>query len=244
MTTTTEAAPVYTTRSLTDHIGTNAAWIHDAFPALHESRLKGTPRRWRQTDLTPQQLQALDAEHRDQKRAAGAPAGADSQAPLHLDVLVLLTSIESTASYAARIIQAGYHVDAPRTPMEQLAYIANYAHTLDPADQDTQEIHRQLQQHRGATTRKWAEVTDGQRLKAACPWCQGHNLYFRDISPGIQAEVVVRCESGACNPGDDAGIYHHGNPCWPYTEWAWLANRIDHNTQAGPRTNPTKHAPM
>lgn len=240
--TTTSEAPVYTTRSLTDHLGSHAAWIADAWPALHESRLKGTPRRWRQTDLTPEQRAALAVEHQAEKRAAGAPAGADSPAPLHLDVLDLLVDIDDTSRYGARIIQAHTLDDPPTNTIGRLNYITVNAHTLDPNDDDTRRIEQQLRNHRAAITKQWAEVVDGQRLKASCPWCQHHALYFRAIGPELQTEIVIRCESGTCNPGDDAGVWHQGKPCWPFHEWAWLANRIDHHTRAGTRKHPNQHA--
>ena len=236
---TTETQPIYTTRSLTEHLATNAAWIADAWPALHESRLKGTPRRWRQTELTPEQRAEIDQRHRTEKAANGAPAGADSPAPLHLDVLDLLVAIDHTSRYGARIIQAHTLNDPPTNTIGRLNYITTNAHLLDPADQDTRHIEQQLRNHRAAITNQWAEVVHGQRLKTGCPWCGHHALYFRAIGPEHQNEIVVRCESGGCNPTDtDCGVWYGGKPCWPFHEWSWLANRIDNEErrQQGRRT--------
>lgn len=241
--TTTELQPVYTSRSLTDLIGTHASWISEAWPALHESRLKGTPRRWKQTDLATDRLQQLDAAHRAEKRAAGAPSGADSPAPLHLDVLDLLLDIDHTSRYGARIIQAHTLDDPPTDTIGRLGYIATNASTLDPHDDDTRRIEEQLRQHRAAITKQWAEVVDGQRLKAACPWCQGHQLYFRAIGGEAQTEIVVTCETGTCEPGDDAGVWYRGRPCWPMHEWSWLANRIDHTERKAQGRRAPKPTP-
>lgn len=46
----------------THQLATDAAWIADAWPALNESRLKGTPRRWHETELTAQQRAQREAQ--------------------------------------------------------------------------------------------------------------------------------------------------------------------------------------
>lgn len=213
----------------THQLATDAAWIADAWPALNESRLKGTPRRWHETELTTQQRAQREAQHRAEKRAAGAPAGADSPAPLHLDVLDLMQDIARTTRHTTRLIQAGNLTTPPTNTNDQLRYIAAHAHTLDD-DPHTHHAAQQMHNHRQHINRQWAQVVDGQRLKAGCPWCRQHALYFRSIGPEHSAEMVIRCESGVCNPQEDAGTWYGGKPCWPFHEWAWLATRIDHAT--------------
>ena len=213
----------------THQLATDAAWIADAWPALHESRLKGTPRRWHQTELTPEQRAQREAQHRAEKRAHGAPPGPDSPAPLHLDVLDLMQAIAHTARHTARLIQAGNLTNPPPDTNGKLRYIAAHAHTLDD-DPDTAHAAHKMRNHRQAVNQQWAQVVDGQRLKTGCPWCKQHALYFRSIGPEHNAEMVIRCESGVCNPQEDAGTWYGGKPCWPFHEWAWLATRIDHAT--------------
>lgn len=223
----------------TTHIILNAAWIADRWTALHESRLKGTPRPWKQTTLTPEQAAAYDAQHRAEKRAHGAPAGADSQAPLHLDVLDLLVSIERTATWVANTIQ---NTGINATPngedtYNRLRYISTYALVLAEDDPTTEQAEQELRNHRHSIEREWAQIVIGQRLKAPCPWCGQEQLIIRAIGPEDRTEMVVRCESGTCNPDETScGTWYGGKPCWPFHEWEWLSNRIDNAIGRGNRT--------
>ncbi|MGZ4589141.1 MAG: hypothetical protein ACXVX9_15210, partial [Mycobacteriaceae bacterium] len=79
-------------------------------------------------------------------------------------------------------------------------------------------------------------ISDGQVLKAVCPWCGGrteahptggaHTLRVRNIH-GLDTTVVV-CEGGACEPpAEDCGTWVRGRPAWRQYEWDWLADRIN-----------------
>lgn len=229
-----------------DDITRHAAWLADAWEPLHESRIKGTPRRWRQTDITPARRAQLDATHRAEKQAHGAPAGADSPAPIHIDVLDLTLDITGTAYRIAKTIAT--HTEDPTTLVylsrqtnheapDLLTYIARRANHLDTTDTLIEKvattIERQLRHLRNGVANQFTEVVDGQRLKANCPWCEQPALYFRAIGPEHNTEIVIRCESKQCEPAPEyCGTHHQGNPTWPFHEWSWLAKHINH-------TNPT-----
>jgi len=206
-------------KTTTQHLANHAAWLADIWPALHESRLKGTPRRWRQHDANPEQ--------------PPEKPGAGTAAPLHLDVLDLLSSIEATAKRIATLIQAtGINANPEKdTPQSNLRYISSYAQVL-PEGSSTADCEIQLRTYRNNINSQWAEVIIGQRIKAPCPWCNQEKLKIRTIGPAHAPEPVVRCESMACEPPSaDCGTWFRG-PCWPMHEWQWLAGRIDHALEA------------
>lgn len=90
------------------------------------------------------------------------------------------------------------------------------------------------------------EAVEGRFLDAVCPFCLGYGpaspaggaktLVFRRIArraalvmPGDDddTEMVIVCESGTCSPLEaEVGIWTHGNPAWPWSQWDWLAARL------------------
>lgn len=221
-----------------DRIIRDATWLADALEPLHATRLKGTPRPWRQTELTPEQRAALDTEARAEKAARGAGAFGESPAPVHLDIIDLEQAINATALNICRAINRHRpqtdiaplleeHVHRT-TAITRLRYIVLNAHHLVVNDADTEHAAYKLHQHRASVERQWQEITIGQRLKAACPWCGHEALRFRHIGNPDNPEVVLRCESGQCEPDEaHCGTWHRGYPCWPMHEWPWLREWID-----------------
>src|SRR5690606_8165485 len=122
----------------------DAAWLLETLPLLAETRIKGTPRPWREPNLTPQQRAELDARARAERhRRPPTPPGlrhlltvdiaptGEHPAPLHIDVLDLLDAI-TKAALACAVDTATEHghlaalpeITSPTTPVGQLlAYI-------------------------------------------------------------------------------------------------------------------------
>ncbi|MGJ9374216.1 hypothetical protein [Nesterenkonia sp. CF4.4] len=84
-----------------------------------------------------------------------------------------------------------------------------------------------LDQMKAATARNVTEVTEGPRLETSYPWCRGEQLMVRSIGADWSPEVVIRCESGICEPTPgECGTWHRGMPCWPLNERKWLAQHM------------------
>lgn len=225
--------------STTAQITSTATWLLEAHDPLAELRHKGTPRPWKQTDLTAEQRAQADAEvlaERADPNLASFPA---TPAPVHIDILDDLTDQQQTArstgsSIAATLGDDAMHVQLTRqadtTTTDVIRYIRSAAPRLDP-DQHAEVLATtaaKLDQMKTATARHMTEVTEGQRLKTRCPWCAGEQLMVRTIGPDWNPEVVIRCETGVCEPTPgDCGTWHHGMPCWPLHEWEWLARMIN-----------------
>lgn len=222
-------------------IHTNTQWLLDAWDPLHEARTKGTPRPWKETEISIEQQAALDTQARLEKQEHGAFILGESPAPLHLDILDRLINIQNTTREIARQI-ADTLYDGPtlvyltHTRNPNPIYLMQYIQTNTPRlteprhQQVLDDTHTTLQELRAKTATYFAELVEGKHLKAACPWCGGYKLRFRLI--GYEhPELVIRCETGLCEPGpDNCGAYTGQGfslPTWPQWEWQWLARQLD-----------------
>lgn len=229
-------------------------WLLDAWDPLREARIKGTPRPWKMADTTPEQRAQADARARAEKTERGAFVLGESPAPIHLDVLDQILDVGIRARQLA-IQHAEAVGDAPalvylsrvQNPdaVRLLQYLTTTTTRLDDNDllTHTGTVLRGL---RVETAKHFAEVVEGQRLKAYCPWCDGNEtLKFRLIGPRHAPEIVVRCESGACEPPEaDCGCWTGRGlalPTWRLYEWEWLAGRINyHNDKSNPQAGGRK----
>lgn len=209
-------------------------WITRRWPHLQESRLKGTPRPWRQQTLTPQQRAAADRAAREELDRNGGRALGESPAPVHLDAVDLSQLIiKRTSRIAADVATDLGHQQAltalirhrPDNPSEALIYTRHWADKS--TDEIRQSVLSELLHLRDLMGAHFQEILDGQHLEAYCPWCDRTQMYVRLIGPEATREPVIICQSGQCNPPQDqCGTWYHGNPAWPFHEWAWLADRI------------------
>lgn len=221
-----------------ERIRRDTTWLTQAWEPLYASRIKGTPRPWKEPTLTPEAKADLDRRAREERHAHGAMFG-ESPAPLHIDVLALTMDIAHTtralATHIAKTIgDTPAHTYLTRRadhhPIDLLDYIHTTATQLDPEGTAAAYTLGQLQHLRTSTARYFTEAVDGQRLKTDCPWCGNPTLFFRRIGPEHRPEFVVACESGTCTPDyRDCGTWLGATPAWPFHEWTWLAKRINHH---------------
>lgn len=240
---------------------TDAAYLAQALPHLHATRVKGTPRPWRQNELTPERQAELDHRARQERTTTRDPLPprwwarhgatptiasrdplAEQPAPLHLDITDLIRDITHAAQAAATdqaLTDGNLVIAVWASTTNDTHQLLTYLATTAPPTSHNPELHHL----RTRTARIFQDVVDGQRLKTPCPWCGHERLYFRSIGPDHAREIVVRCDSDACQPPDaDCGTWHRGRPCWPLHEWDWLAHRIDHANAKRATTSATRHA--
>ncbi|MEV0968500.1 hypothetical protein [Microtetraspora glauca] len=98
---------------------------------------------------------------------------------------------------------------------------------------------------------------DGQALDVECPWCRGvtpqtpaggartwrvrdllgtkacsHGHPDRRFCDRCPQQVVIVCENDTCEPESKyVGTWWRGHPCWPVTEWEWLAKQVRNDAQ-------------
>ncbi|AYN58139.1 hypothetical protein PBI_JUDY_69 [Arthrobacter phage Judy] len=222
----------------------NLDWIYARWSDLRAALHRGTARPWREPTLTEEQRSRLDAEARIEKLERGAFTLGESPAPIHLDTLDKAIDLTKTMAKLARRVAThlGHHAMLIRTathryddPLLLINYIRNH---LDDTDPDiVMDIDEEASKLRASLAHHFSEISDGQLLKADCPWCNQRTLYVRTIGPEHSTQPVIRCESGVCEP-DQAGCgsWHRNLPIWPQHEWEWLAKQIDH------ASTPMQHA--
>lgn len=220
-------------------------WIHTRWSDLHATRIRGTPKPWREPTITPEQRGRLDALARVEKIERGAFTLGESPAPIHLDAFDRAVDLTTTMAKLARAVatELGHHAVLIRAathrytdPLSLITYLRN--HFADVSFDVGVEIQEEAARIRGGLSHHFNEPVDGQRLKAECPWCEHTELYVRIIGPEHRPEPVIRCESKVCEPEqDDCGIWHRSMPAWAYLDWAWLAQQIEHHeaTRANPQ---------
>jgi hypothetical protein len=212
-------------------IPANIDWIIQRWPHILELRLKGTPRPWKTPDLTPEQWAEMDRRAREEKQERGAFTLGESPAPVHLDMLDTQLDIARRVQELALTMSGQLQHNLRRhkhpDPVPHLHYLKGHLHKID------NELHNRIRREtaaiRHAMATLFTEVFDGQRLKTDCPWCKLPKLYIRMIGPEDNPQPIVACESGTCEPPEaDCGKYWRGNPAWPFYEWEWLAQQINH----------------
>lgn len=218
-------------------------WLADHTPDLAEARLKGTPRPWRQSQAWDSETRAaMDAAARAERAERSDAAIGEHPAPLHLDTMELLVDLLATADWLAELVSQHAGVERLPTPASSFAdpvpYLRHAAHWLQDAYVAEPAVafyvERESARLRTEVSVALNLVTDGQTLKAECPWCCGvtethpgggaFTLRVRTLPGG---ETAIVCH-GLCDPPEsDVGAWWRGKPAWPLaTEGAWLADRL------------------
>lgn len=231
--------------TLTAHVIADLEWVIAYWPDLTESRLPGTARPWRQPELSPEQRAELDHAARIERAERSDDAWGETPAPVDVGVLDLLASLLWDADTIAGHCVVVPYAPAPELPSTAFAdarpYLAYAVAHLGAVDE--------LVMHAVATlTRSMKDqiahslclLYDGQRLDVTCPWCEGRTeaapvggartWRVRQL-PGDLVAIV--CE-GICEPpSKSVGTWWRGQPCWPVSEWDWLAKQVTATEKRG-----------
>lgn len=198
------------------------------WPLLAATRFPGTARPWRPADLTPERRAERDRQARiDRLATIVTPA----KAPVHIDVLDVLTGLHAQLHSAAAALGTPPMMWSPfADPQPLLAWCREAARDA-PASGAASQLARDMLH---TIEHALGEIWDGQQLLADCPWCHGgisrKPSWRVRMLPGGTAAIV--CESGACQPPErEAGTWWRGNPAWPLWEWEWLAQRVETDEQ-------------
>lgn len=207
----------------------------ELWPLLAESRIPGTPRPWRPSELSPEATAERDRQAR-LERLERTDSPGEHPAPLHLDVLDTLASVLIDADDAAeRVADAAGH---PRLEQPSSAYVDARPYLTFAADHVSEVTYGVVfdgiadlaRQMRGEISRSLALMWDGQRLTVVCPWCGGGvrgepTWRVRELPGGL---ISIICEGEVCEPPQrDVGTWWRGRPAWPLWEWEWLAKRVE-----------------
>lgn len=210
----------------------NINWIIERWPHLEASRLKGTPRPWKQPTLTPEQRNELDRQAHAEKTERGAFVLGESPAPIHIDVLDKMHAYARKLKRLAILVsmELKHNIGVQRYPHVPSLLLYIRGHIPKVSNDLFNTIRKVTAEVRAGMAAHFTEVFDGQRLKADCPWCHQPKLFIRLVGPEHNPQPVVVCESGVCEPPSaDCGKFYRGQPAWPFYEWEWLSNRINYD---------------
>jgi hypothetical protein len=226
-------------------------WICDRWEDVHELRLKGTPRPWREPSISPEARAELDRLARIEKIDREGLTMGESPAPVHIDVLDTLAEILMRSDMLAEHVAGSLGVERldhaasafdDAEPFLRFVdlHLAEFAED-DPDGMDAvSDVARELKAEMG---RVLGEVYDGQLLTGLCPFCDGRD--DRHPSGGARTmrvrlvwmprpddrdhhEACIVCVGGMCEPSEQqCGLWLKGLPAWPFAEWDWLAGKID-----------------
>ncbi|MGH3382675.1 MAG: hypothetical protein ACRDP6_48900 [Actinoallomurus sp.] len=220
-------------------IVTDLEFVVAYWPDLTESRLPGTARPWRQPELTPDQRAELDHAARLERAERSEDAWGETPAPVDVSVLDLMADVVWDADEAAGLVADA--IMCPRLAPPPTAY-SDAREWLDFAARHAGEVldggrlNAVAWLARGmvdAIARALCLVYDGQRLAVICPWCQGRT----EAAPVGGAKtwrvrqlpgdlVAIVCEGTCEPPSKSVGTWWRGQPCWPVSEWDWLAKQV------------------
>lgn len=214
--------------------------VIDLWPDYVDSRHKGTPR------VLTNALSPTTGRHDDGMRGYGS-----TPAPLHLDVLdVISTVVASADTLAEHIAHTLGHEPPPAAasayadPRPHLAHCAHHLAAACQADPDMADAARaRIIPMHTRVLGGLGLLVDGQLIDAICPFCIGRTyerpagvrtLRVRVIpSRHVRAELgevepVVVCENpaGCTVLASEVGMWVRDRPAWPMAEWEWLAARL------------------
>lgn len=221
--------------------------VIDRWDDLEASRIKGTkrPHLSGQRTLTRQAADRRNAQRLEDIANADDRAPGYTEAPLHLDVLDIMSGLLMSADLLhERVAQdvGEDRLDHPASAYDDPApYVAYVLKHLPAATQLVQEYAaEQAALMESAILLALGEVFDGQQLDAVCPFCMGraNGMMFGEITLHIRlipstanpehVDFAVVCENpNGCTPfANEVDVWLWGRPAWRFQRWAWLADRL------------------
>jgi len=214
-----------------DYVYDQLAQLRWAIPLLSEALEPGTPRRWSQQDLTPEQRERMDElaraerEAKAENLARGIKALGDGRAPLRLDVLDWATHIhngvtELEEAVCDRLQLAPLAGATSEGRINRLVgLLERISRNSDLAEHVTDEVVR-LRRLAGRAIGDNERVA---RIDARCPICDCLSLRaFPDRGVVVCVSRSCRCSDQACPCWWEPSRNHR----WPEERWMVLALAI------------------
>lgn len=218
----------------------NLARTHDALagirtglPLLPDLLPPGTPRRWNEHDMSPEQRARMDAlarVERDAKAlnvALGIKSLGDGKAPLRLDVLDVIHDVEASVAdlEAAVCDRLSLDVRDSATTDQRLedlqvllGRICEHEDLAEHVEHEAFRMHRQVR--RGLGEHEPVHQLAGVR----CPTCGALSVRaFMDRELFVCANSACRCTDQDCGCNAERPRRHR----WHFSEWPELAHEME-----------------
>lgn len=229
-------------------------WVCDRWTDVHEARMKGTARPWREPTITTEAREQLDhqakLEKADRDSLGELRAPGETAAPVHVDVLDVLSDVLMRSDMLAEHVAQTLGVERPDHAASAFDDAAPFMRFVnlhltafiedDPEGMDAvSDVVREL---KSEMARVLGEIYDGQVLAGLCPFCGGkderhpvgggktlkvHLVWMPRPDDKDHHEPTIVCGGGSCEPTEqECGLWIRGNPAWPFAEWEWLSKKF------------------
>lgn len=224
-------------------------FVAEHWPDLVETRIPGTARPWQPPTISAERREQLEHEARIERLERAEHAPGETPMPVHPDVLdVMLDVVEAADRLGEQVWNEARRPELPGpwrlrrffahsparrwTPAtsayaDPRAHLALMTERLDTYSALGEQVAREFRYLAQQVALCLRLLRDGQVLEADCPWCnQPRALVVHETEAG----PLIVCQSRfVCEPPErDCGNWLRGRPCWPWSEWDWLAKRINH----------------
>jgi hypothetical protein len=216
---------------MSDRTYEHLAALRDALPHLDEALIPGTPRRWAERDLTPEQAERMNAravEEREAKMAnlaRGIKTLGDGKAPLRLDVLDAMADIAAGVAELEAAVCDVLHINTLRaaSTAERISRLVGLLDRIEPFEDLADHVHIEAMRLRRRASQAIGDGETVRTLKFRCIVCDAASM-----RAFVERELIV-CVNDSCRCGDDDCPCHWDRPVrhrWPFSQWPWLADLL------------------
>ncbi|MEV4245243.1 hypothetical protein AB0J63_17735 [Streptosporangium canum] len=216
----------------TDAIYEHLTALRAALPDLDEALIPGTPRRWSERDLTPEQRARQDklaVAERDAKAAnlaRGIKTLGDGKAPLNLAVLDAAADITAGVAELEDAVceRLGITPLVGATTAERISRIIGLLDRVALHEDLAEHVHTEASRLRRAASRALGDSEPIVKLKARCTICRSLSLRaFPERAVVACVDETCRCDNEDCPCGWERPQRH----TWPFDTWPWLADHLE-----------------
>ncbi|MEV4672183.1 hypothetical protein AB0K34_11075 [Actinomadura sp. NPDC049382] len=220
-----------------DDIYSALSELRDRIPRLNVALAGGTPRRWTQRDLTPDERRRRSYQDREDRRAKDANARlgfygvGDSRAPINLSALDALDAIRKGVPEIEGAVceWLGLTPLAGASPGQRITRVIGLLRRVETLPELAAYVHTEA-----TRLNRWARSALGEaetvhRLTARCPICGAVSLRVfleREIVACVNDVCICDDPDCGCDPQPPRRPRRHR---WPRKQWEILAQILDHD---------------
>lgn len=185
-----------------DHL----AALRDALQHLDDALIPGTPRRWAETDLTPEQRDRMNeraVEEREAKRinlARGLKSLGEGRAPLRLDVLDVMDDIRTSVPDLEDAVCERLELTplAGASVADRIGRIVGLLDRIELWEDLADHVHQEALRLRRQASKAIGDVEVIRKLRFRCPICDANS-----IRAFVERELIICVNKGCrCNDQD------------------------------------------
>lgn len=208
------------------------AALRDSLQYLDDALIPGTPRRWAERDLTPEQRASMDRRAVEEREAKlvnlsrGIKALGDGRAPLRLDVLDTMADIAVSVPELEEAVCERLQITPLEraTTAERISRLVNLLDRIDLYEDLAEHVHNEALRLRRQAGKAIGDVEQIRKLRFRCHICDATSMRaFPERELIICVNADCQCGADDCPCKWERPIRHR----WSFSEWPWLASLLD-----------------